>query len=157
MTNARLLLPIPEELTPSAQVGGDTAGDGQRVGGCHKHPANTNLLCSPPSFLLCFPAPCPAWRAKSSLLFKIHFSTVRSQTKFVSPEIIMLPSPLVWAERCLWDLHLLINFIKEKNTERGCTLAIHCEMQLKFNFTFFTSQRGFFLQRAGDAVRTLYS
>lgn len=56
----------------------------------------------PPSLL---PVPRPAWTVKSTSLFKILLSAGRSQSKFVSPEIIMLHYPLVWAEHGLWDLN----------------------------------------------------
>lgn len=56
MTNSRLLLHVPEELlTPSAQVGGDTAGNGQMEQVDARNTQQTPI-CSvpPPSFLLGF-------------------------------------------------------------------------------------------------------
>lgn len=73
------------------------------------------------------------------MLFKILLGAERFQTKFVSPGIIMLHYPLVWAERCLWDLHLLQNFIWEKGAR--LLTATRSETQEKCNFAFCAKPR----------------
>lgn len=78
-------------------------------------------------------------RARSSLLFEILLGAERSQTKFVSPGIIMFHYPLIWAERCFWDLHLLQNFTGGKGawllsaTQEKMEFCISCKTKGGFS------------------------